>query len=90
MPSSFVAESNLTETICQPPSKPVAVGSTAAPSNVTVTAGVHVGRANLVCAGAVVTHDTSDYAILAGIPARQVGHIDPASGAMVWDASAPA
>ena len=59
-------------------------------SNVTVTAGVHVGRANLVCAGAVVTHDTSDYAILAGIPARQVGHIDPASGTMVWDASAPA
>lgn len=53
-------------------------------SNVTVTAGVRLGRANLVCAGAVVTKSTPDYAIMAGIPARQVGHIDPVSGEYVW------
>ena len=53
-------------------------------SNVTVTAGVKIGRANLVCAGAVVTKSTGDYAILAGIPARQVGRIDPATGVYHW------
>ena len=53
-------------------------------AHVTVTPGVKIGRANLVCAGAVVTKDTKDYAIMAGIPARQVGHIDPATGDYHW------
>ena len=49
-------------------------------ANVTVTAGVRIGRANLICAGAVVTRDTPDYAIMAGIPARQAGHIELDTG----------
>ena len=53
-------------------------------SKVTVTAGVKLGRANLVCAGAVVTHSTEDYAIMAGVPAKQVGRIDPVSGEYEW------
>lgn len=53
-------------------------------SNVTVTPGVKLGRANLVCAGAVVTKSTPDYAIMAGVPARQVGEIDPVSGEYLW------
>jgi len=53
-------------------------------ANVTVTAGVKIGKANLICAGAVLTHSTPDYAIMAGIPARQVGRIDPISGAYEW------
>ena len=53
-------------------------------SNVTVTAGVKIGRANLVCAGAVVTKSTPDYAIMAGIPAKQVGRIDPETGEYLW------
>lgn len=53
-------------------------------SNVTVTGGVKVGRANLICAGAVVTKSTPDYAIMAGIPAKQVGRIDPVSGEYIW------
>ena len=53
-------------------------------SNVCVTGGVKLGRANLVCAGAVVTKSTPDYAILAGIPARQVGRIDPETGEYIW------
>lgn len=40
-----------------------------------VTAGVRVGRANLIAAGAVVTADTPDYAIMAGVPARQIGSV---------------
>ncbi len=53
-------------------------------SNVTVTAGVRIGRANLICAGAVVTHDTPDHAIMAGVPAKQIGEIDPDTGAYRW------
>jgi len=56
-------------------------------SGVTVTAGVKIGRVNLVCAGAVVTKSTPDYAIMAGIPAKQVGHIDPQSGKYIWNNS---
>lgn len=53
-------------------------------TGVTVTAGVRVGRANLVCANAVVTKNTPDYAIMAGVPARQVGRIDPETGDYHW------
>lgn len=53
-------------------------------SNVTVTPGVHLGRANLICAGAVVTKSTPDYAIMAGVPAKQIGRIDPATGVYHW------
>ena len=53
-------------------------------SKVTVTGGVRLGRANLVCAGAVVTKSTPDYAIMAGVPAKQVGEIDPVSGEYRW------
>jgi acetyltransferase-like isoleucine patch superfamily enzyme len=49
-------------------------------TGVTVTAGVKIGKANLICAHAVVTKSTPDYAIVAGIPARVVGHIDPVTG----------
>lgn len=53
-------------------------------SNVTVTAGVRLGRANLICAGSVVTKSTCDYAIMAGVPAKQVGRIDPVTGEYIW------
>ena len=42
-------------------------------SNATVIAGVTVGLRALVGAGAVVTKDVPDYAIVAGVPARVVG-----------------
>lgn len=54
-------------------------------SNVTVTAGVKLGRCNLVCAGAVVTRSTEDYAIMAGIPAKKIGHINPVTGEYIWE-----
>ena len=53
-------------------------------ANVTVTGGVKIGRANLVCAGSVVTKPTPDYAIMAGVPAKQVGRIDPETGEYIW------
>ena len=53
-------------------------------SGVTVTAGVKLGKCNLVCAGAVVTKSTPDYAVMAGVPARQVGEIDSTTGETHW------
>jgi acetyltransferase-like isoleucine patch superfamily enzyme len=44
-------------------------------SNVTVICGVTVGEGALVGAGSVVTKDVPDYAIMAGVPARQVGDV---------------
>lgn len=37
-----------------------------------------IGRWSLVAAGAVVTADVPDYAIVAGVPARRIGWVGPA------------
>ena len=42
-------------------------------SNATILCGVTLGEAALVGAGAVVTQDVPDYAIVAGVPARIIG-----------------
>jgi UDP-2-acetamido-3-amino-2,3-dideoxy-glucuronate N-acetyltransferase len=44
-------------------------------ANATVVAGVRIGRWTLVAAGAVVTTDVADHAIVAGVPARQTGWV---------------
>jgi UDP-2-acetamido-3-amino-2,3-dideoxy-glucuronate N-acetyltransferase len=42
-------------------------------ANCTVVCGVIIGRYAFVGAGAVVTRDVKDYALMAGVPARQIG-----------------
>ncbi len=44
-------------------------------SNATIMAGVTIGQSALVGAGAVVTSDVADYAIVAGVPAREIGDV---------------
>lgn len=44
-------------------------------ANSTVVCGHTVGRSAMVAAGAVVTHDVPDYALVAGVPARQIGWV---------------
>ncbi len=44
-------------------------------ANSTVVCGHTVGRSALIAAGAVVTRDVKDFALMAGVPARQIGWV---------------
>jgi UDP-2-acetamido-3-amino-2,3-dideoxy-glucuronate N-acetyltransferase len=44
-------------------------------ANCTVVCGHTVGRSALIAAGAVVTKDVKDYALMAGVPAKQIGWV---------------
>lgn len=42
-------------------------------ANCTIICGITIGRYAFIGAGAVVTHDVADYALIAGVPGRQIG-----------------
>jgi UDP-2-acetamido-3-amino-2,3-dideoxy-glucuronate N-acetyltransferase len=44
-------------------------------ANATIVCGITIGRYAFVAAGAVVSKDVPDYALMVGVPARQVGWI---------------
>lgn len=44
-------------------------------ANATIICGNTIGKCAMIAAGAVVTKDVKDYAIMAGVPARQVGWV---------------
>ncbi len=44
-------------------------------ANATIICGNNIGRYALVAAGAVVTKDVSDYALMAGVPAKRIGWV---------------
>lgn len=45
-------------------------------ANVVVLPNINIGKCCIIGAGAVVTHDVPDYAIMAGVPAKQIGTVD--------------
>lgn len=45
-------------------------------ANATINMGVSIGDEAIVGAGAVVTHDVASRAVVAGVPAREVGSVD--------------
>jgi coenzyme F420 hydrogenase subunit beta len=52
-------------------------------AGVSVTAGVKIGKFNVIGAGAVVTKDTDDYSVMAGVPAKKIGVIDPSTSKII-------
>ena len=44
-------------------------------ANSTVVCGHTIGRGAMIAAGAVVTKDVKDYALMVGVPARQIGWV---------------
>ena len=45
-------------------------------ANATIVCGHTIGKYAMIAAGAVVTKDVPDYALVAGVPARQIGVVD--------------
>lgn len=52
-----------------------------------VLPGVEIGRWALVAAGAVVTRDVPDFALVAGVPARKIGWVGRAGSKLVADSA---
>ena len=44
-------------------------------ANATIVCGHNLGKCSMVAAGAVVTKDVPDYALVAGVPARRIGWV---------------
>lgn len=58
-------------------------------ANATIVCGHNIGRYAFIAAGAVVTHDVPDYALMAGVPARRIGWISAAGERLGADLVCP-
>ncbi len=55
-------------------------------ANATIVCGVTIGEYALVGAGAVVNHDVKNYALVVGVPARQIGWVSYAGNTLTLNA----
>ena len=58
-------------------------------ANATIVCGCTLGRYSFVAAGAVVTNDVPDFALVAGVPARRIGWMSRAGGRLGPDLVCP-
>ena len=58
-------------------------------ARVVVVPGCVIGRWAMVAAGAVVTRDVADYALVAGVPARQIGWVGRAGERLLAEGPGP-
>jgi len=54
-------------------------------ANATIICGTTIGRFALIGAGAVVSRDVLDFALMAGVPARQIGWVSVAGNRLKFD-----
>ena len=54
-------------------------------ANATIVCGVTIGRYALIGAGAVVTKDVPDFALMAGVPAKQIGWVGISGNTLSFD-----
>jgi len=59
-------------------------------ANATVVCGVTIGAYALIGAGAVVIRDVKPYALMAGVPARQIGWVGISGNTLAFDGDAKA
>jgi UDP-2-acetamido-3-amino-2,3-dideoxy-glucuronate N-acetyltransferase len=58
-------------------------------ANATIVCGNTLGAYSMIAAGAVVTKDVPDYALMAGIPARRIGWVSRAGDRLGHDMTCP-
>ena len=58
-------------------------------ANATIVCGNTLGAYSMIAAGAVVTKDVPDYALMAGIPARRIGWVSRAGDRLSHDMTCP-
>lgn len=54
-------------------------------ANATIVCGVTIGRFALIGAGSVVTRDVPDFALMVGVPAKQIGWVSIAGNRLHFD-----
>lgn len=54
-------------------------------ANATIVCGVTIGKYSLIGAGAVINKDVKPYALMVGVPARQIGWVSKAGNRLEFD-----
>jgi UDP-2-acetamido-3-amino-2,3-dideoxy-glucuronate N-acetyltransferase len=54
-------------------------------ANVTIVCGITIGEYALIGSGAVVNRDVKPYALMVGVPARQIGWVSRAGNTLIFD-----
>ena len=77
-PRSFIVKRNeFKKTLLQ---KGCSIGA-----NVTIVCGITIGEYALIGSGAVLNKDVKPYALMVGVPARQIGWVSRAGNTLVFD-----